>query len=47
MKPIAPITDTSFPVKNSAKNPPVNANGIVNIIINGDFNDWNWATITR
>ena len=32
---------------NSANNPPVNASGIVNITINGDFNDWNCATIIR
>ena len=38
---------TSFPAKNNAANPPVNASGIVNMIINGPFNDWNWATMIR
>ena len=45
-----PIMDTtliSIPVIRRARKPPVNASGIVNMTINGDLSDWNWATITR
>ena len=35
------ITLTSLPVMSSAKNPPVNTRGIVNITINGDLKFWN------
>ena len=27
--------------------PPVNARGMVNMTMNGDFKDWNWATMIR
>ena len=45
--PIMDTTPTSLSVTNRAKKPPVNASGIVNIIIKGDKNDWNCATMIR
>ena len=46
-KPIRLMTDTSIPTASSAKKPPVNASGMVNMTMNGDFSDWNCATIMR
>ena len=45
--PIIATTLISFPVKNRANRPPVNASGIVNMMMNGDRNDWNCATMIR
>lgn len=45
--PIIAIALKSFPVISSPKNPPVNAIGIVNKMINGDFSDWNCATMIK
>ena len=30
-----------------ARKPPVKARGMVNMTMNGDFRDWNWATMIR
>ena len=46
-KPIRLTTDTSIPEISSARKPPVKASGMVNITINGDFRDWNCATMMR
>ena len=37
----------SSPAMSSARKPPVNASGIVNMTMNGDLRSWNCATITR
>ena len=41
------MTDTSMPVTSSARKPPVKASGMVNMTINGDFSDWNCATMMK
>ena len=46
-KPISAMTLTSLPLKISPRNPPVNARGIVNIMIKGESRDWNCATMIR
>ena len=46
-KPTSDTTLMSNPVIKSARKPPVNASGIVNIIMNGDLRLWNCATIMR
>ena len=45
--PIMAMTLISFPVISSASRPPVKASGMVNMMMNGDFNDWNWATMIK
>ena len=47
IKPISETTLMSKPVIKSPINPPVKASGMVNIMMNGDFKLWNWATIIR
>ena len=37
----------SMPQISRAIKPPVKARGMVNMTINGDFMDWNWATMIR
>ena len=46
-KPISAITLTSLPLISSPRKPPVNASGMVNMMINGDNSDWNCATMIR
>ena len=45
--PMRLMTDTSIPESSSARKPPVNASGMVNITMNGAFRDWNCATMMR
>ena len=45
--PIMAMTLTSLPLTYSPRKPPVKARGMVNIMINGDSRDWNWATMIR
>ena len=47
IKPSIEMIPSSFPVMTRAINPPVNARGIQNMIINGESNDWNCATMIR
>ena len=46
-KPMRDTTLSSTPLTSKMIKPPVKARGMVNMTINGDFRDWNWATITR
>ena len=46
-KPTRDTTLTSMPASSRARKPPVKARGMVNMTINGERRDWNWATITR
>ena len=45
--PIIAITLIRLPDTKSPRNPPVNARGTVNMTINGERSDWNWATMIR
>ena len=46
-KPIRLMTDTSIPAISRARKPPVKASGMVNMTMNGDFSDWNCATMMK
>ena len=46
-KPMRDTTLSSTPAISRMIKPPVKARGIVNMTMNGDFSDWNCATITR
>ena len=47
MKPTSDMTLMSKPVRSSPMKPPVNASGMVNMMMNGDLRLWNCATMMR
>ncbi len=46
MAPISAMSDSGVEVIHSARNTPVNANGMVNMMMNGNFSDSNCVAIT-